>query len=1250
MNKIFKVIFNASTQCFTAVSELGKSHNAKSHATSQVPHTRLLTWSVAALLFMAGLSTASFAAPTDGNVVAGVANISQVGNITHINQSSQNAAINWQSFGINANETVNFNQPNAEAITLNRVLGNERSVIDGALKANGKVFIQNPNGTLIGKNAQINVGSLIATTAHIHDSDFMNGDYRFDGTNQGSIENLGQITVPKGGVVALIAPIVKNGGTIHAKEANVLLASADSFTIRLPNSSMDYTLDKGSLQGLVDNGGAILADGGRVVLTAQGLDSVKKSVINHSGIIQANTVSHNNGKIELLGDLDNSRLEVSGTLTAEATGDGDGGFIETSASQVKIADIAHVSTKADNGKTGKWLLDPNDLIIGAGGVMTGTQVSNAVNNNDFELKSTNGKASGKGDIIINDEINWNKNTLTLNAQNDIHINANLNGSGTAKLALVYGQSTADGRVNPYVPHNDHHIKKGVKINLPEGENFSTKKGSAGETKTFTVIHQLPDIVKNAQGEWESKLTDFNVALSGDIDASYTKNYQGFAGWEPSSGKDIHGLGHVVDGLYLRTKKDNQNAGLFTFVRGEVRDIGVTNVDIISKGNSINIGGLAGYAYDIKNSYATGKVEGKGFHVYAGGLAGQMEDTENSYTTSTVAATGGSSSAGGLAGRGGARFSYATGNVSVTGELAHAGGLVGYGSSVSSYATGDVSAAGDRARAGGLLGDSNTNFYNYATGNVSATGRFVRAGGLAGSGSAKESYATGNVSATGEGAYVGGLVGYSDGSDIQHSYANNSSITATGNNSRVGGVVGQVGSGNAKNSFFNQTKLPILQAVGGMDNPASAKTTNITGKSDSELKQKSTFFNDWAWFDYTWRISEGSDYPRLRGLTKGSVNIQADSLNKTYDSTAVSTANDLNALNSRGIITVTGLKDGDTLASLEGQLSYNGTWQDVKDVGTYTVIPTGLGGQKYEITYGEGSLTINPKTVNITSTGTKEHDGKDTVNIKDGTINQQGIYDDDKSKVVIDGSLTLASADVGTQSVKNDNSKITLTGDAAKNYVVGKVDGTWQITQTTPPVTPPTPPVVTPTPPTPTPPTTTPPVVTSTPPVVTPPVVVVPPVVTPPVTTPPVVTPTPPVVTPPVVMPTLPTPPVVASQAMAEVYQEIGRQVGNLRTNTPFQYKKMVELGMNADYPMVIIRDGQMLDIGKNTAALKSGDIISTKEYVSTVIFSDGSWVKLDKHTTIRVDYDVLIDDKADTPKIKSIVLLKGKIIDRGNAQ
>ena len=401
---------------------------------------------------MALSGSLAWAAPQGGKVVAGQANISHNGKITNINQSSQRAAINWQKFGVKADETVNFKQPNAQSITLNRVIGNEKSVINGVMNANGKVFLVNPHGTIIGKNAKINVGGLVASTADISNDDFMKGNYRFKGKGLGEIENLGEITVPEGGVVALIAPIVKNKGKIKAEKASVLLASAQNFSITLPeNEDFAYTIDKGTLEGLIDNGGAILADGGLVVLTAEGIDAVKKSVIRHSGLIQANTVLEKDGKILLLGDQSNSKLELTGTLKAEAPVFGNGGFIETSASEVKIADTAKVSTKAKNGKTGEWLIDPADFTIAkTNGDMTGTAVSVALKDNNFTVFSSKGKNSnGNGNINVDDTITWNNNTLRLNADNSIYFNTTISATGNGKLDLRYGQATDDGGDSDY---------------------------------------------------------------------------------------------------------------------------------------------------------------------------------------------------------------------------------------------------------------------------------------------------------------------------------------------------------------------------------------------------------------------------------------------------------------------------------------------------------------------------------------------------------------------------------------------------------------------------------------------------------------------------------------------------------------------------------------------------------------------------------------------------------------------------------
>ena len=84
-----------------------------------------------------------------------------------------------------------------ESIALNRVTGGVNpSKIYGTLTANGRVFLINPDGVLIGSGAVINTAGFLATTHDISNADFMAGRYSFNipGRPDASIVNVGTIT------------------------------------------------------------------------------------------------------------------------------------------------------------------------------------------------------------------------------------------------------------------------------------------------------------------------------------------------------------------------------------------------------------------------------------------------------------------------------------------------------------------------------------------------------------------------------------------------------------------------------------------------------------------------------------------------------------------------------------------------------------------------------------------------------------------------------------------------------------------------------------------------------------------------------------------------------------------------------------------------------------------------------------------------------------------------------------------------
>ncbi len=444
MNRVYRVIWNGVAGCWQAVAETarakGKSDRQKTDSSSFTGNASL---SPALRLAVIGLAaTGAWAAPQGGQVTAGNAIILKNGVTTTINQPSQNAAINWQSFSVGKSEAVRFNQPNASAITLNRVTGTESSQILGSLTANGRVFILNPNGVLFGNGAQVNVGGLIASTGKMNDADFMAGNYKITDA-QDSVINAGNINAAQGGVVALIAPVVQNTGTIAAPQGSVLLAGAQAVTLKLQDGSLiGYTLDQGSLQALVENGGIIQAEGGHVVLTTKGLDALSKATINHSGVIEAQTVSSKNGVVELLGDMEIGEVNLAGKIDASAPKGGDGGFVETSAAKVNIEDSFRVTTAATRGKTGTWLIDPNDYTIApSGGDITGNELSTYLSSNNVAIQTaTMGTSGGHGDIFVNDDVSWSSPTeLSLIAERNIAINRAITGSNAnSEVTLFWG--------------------------------------------------------------------------------------------------------------------------------------------------------------------------------------------------------------------------------------------------------------------------------------------------------------------------------------------------------------------------------------------------------------------------------------------------------------------------------------------------------------------------------------------------------------------------------------------------------------------------------------------------------------------------------------------------------------------------------------------------------------------------------------------------------------------------------------------
>lgn len=316
--------------------------------------------------------------PEGGQVVGGDASISSpASNVTQINQTSNKAVINWQSYNVGANEAVNYQQPNSSSITLNRINPHQGpSKIFGQINANGQVWLVNAAGIWFAPGARVDVAGLVATTANIDPHDFMSGNYRFVQSPDwnGAIVNEGEIIIRSAGLAALVGPGVVNNGRIVANLGTVVLGAGKEFTIDFTGDQLvnfvaggeisKYARDAqgNALSSVVSNDGVVIANGGKVMMTASVANDVLDNAINMKGVVEAQSVGMVNGQVVF--DGGRGKVTMSGKVYASGKKSGEtGGSVKMLGNQIVLSDNAIIDVSGYNGG-GKILIGGNAYGMG----------------------------------------------------------------------------------------------------------------------------------------------------------------------------------------------------------------------------------------------------------------------------------------------------------------------------------------------------------------------------------------------------------------------------------------------------------------------------------------------------------------------------------------------------------------------------------------------------------------------------------------------------------------------------------------------------------------------------------------------------------------------------------------------------------------------------------------------------------------------------------------------------------------------
>jgi filamentous hemagglutinin family protein len=515
-------------------------------------------------------------------------------------QDSARLAINAAGFGVKFGEDFTAIQKFSTDILLINVLGQNPSNIFGSIHAKGQIFISNPNGVLFGKDAQVNVGALVATSLGLNVSDFMNGKYTFNSNGEaGSVINQGNLTAAQGGYIALLAPEVRNEGVISATMGTVLLAAGDKVTLNLDNGALfGYTIDQGALNALAENKQLIQADGGQVFMGAKAADAITMAAVSNSGIIRARTIKNIAGVIRLSGD---AVITNTGTLDASAPS-GSGGEIELDGRFVGLGGNINASGQVNGGQikvhaSGDMSLAGNVMATGATGY--GGNVSYDAGGQVIESSSSYSDVSGADggtisvnadDGIISSGTYRALGTVGIGGRVDMSgysvrlLSAQIDASGISQGGLVrIGGAFQGGKQNPETQAYDQFVTRWQ-------ENAEIANAQRVFVNDSTQIN-----VSSAQGDGGTAIfwSDQETTQLGHVDASGATR-GGVV--EISSADTLRrvALTGVVGAETILLDPKNiiigDSASLSTWTYNALLGAGYVG------GNNVDVAGLAGYDY------------------------------------------------------------------------------------------------------------------------------------------------------------------------------------------------------------------------------------------------------------------------------------------------------------------------------------------------------------------------------------------------------------------------------------------------------------------------------------------------------------------------------------------------------------------------------------------------------------------------------------------------------------------------------
>lgn len=596
MNKIYKVIWNATRGCYVVASELVKTHQGKKSA--RLRGSILSRAGTALLLAIAGWGAACHFIYADvtvadqkhyGNTVTvkDIANSGKQYDITNQQVKDGNALNNFEDFGIKQHDVANLHM--GEANHQINVVKNKID-IDGVVNAiknnqiGGDVYFFSNAGIAVGEHGVFNVGRLTLGTNTAAGSALYEG-YYYVPTQSGAA----QVTFNRdkefyqkspaerarllndgslwGGNTAGDAGI-SFAGKINAKDS-VVIASAKS----------DIKAESGSLIQT----GAVFHD----YTAGQSADMYRNSLVNTAGIVDATTAVATTDGIALVAKKDI-------TLAGEAMSHGRSITVETG---------DNLAVKGTEAKASR--------ITSGGGAIALTASSS-----DAKLQADPGKEPGDGMISIKDA--YIDSSSEKKDSGKIDITAVRNVMGVSRIDVDDATITAEGKSGHKAGDVSIHATAATKLyawDIGDGAYALVKMGQKSRGRN-TIKGDNVDI--SARATTSGVIGDDNTLTDAEIKAGIEreKDHNVVLGLIEEYGGNFRTFGSATK-TYAEANVDIDKTDITALGdgtgakgHGDVKitsdaesDIAPLNVNLIGIGFNVGIGDVKSYV-DVDDSTIT----------------------------------------------------------------------------------------------------------------------------------------------------------------------------------------------------------------------------------------------------------------------------------------------------------------------------------------------------------------------------------------------------------------------------------------------------------------------------------------------------------------------------------------------------------------------------------------------------------------------------------------------------------------------